>query len=324
MPYREQRSKSVGPAIVNMEIGVIRRILKKAKLWHLIAGDIRPLRERHQIGRALLEEQKLRLLRVAGSRPEWQGAYCAAVLALNTTMRGCELKGLRWSDIDLLDLTVTVRRSKTDAGERVIPSNANAMSAVLELYQRAKRFGTSEPMNYVFPACENGRIDAGRPQTSWRTAWRNLTRAIECPACGQLQNPGIICLNPECKGDIDGVRSSTAGLRFHDLRHHAITELAESQASDQTVMAIWGHVSPKMLAHYSHVRLQAKRNALEALSNRKPNVAILGSKEAGYVTKNVTRVGFEERQLRKCLKEMVGTTGLEPATSTVSILRSTT
>ena len=51
-------------------------------------------------------------------------------------------------------------------------------------------------------------------------------------------------------------------------RHHAITELAESQASDQTIMAIAGHVSPRMLAHYSHVRLEAKRNALDALSRR--------------------------------------------------------
>ena len=56
------------------------------------------------------------------------------------------------------------------------------------------------------------------------------------------------------------------GLRFHDLRHHAITELAESLATDQTVMAIAGHVSPKMLAHYSHVRLEAKRKVLDALS----------------------------------------------------------
>lgn len=40
------------------------------------------------------------------------------------------------------------------------------------------------------------------------------------------------------------------------------TELSESQASDQTVMAIAGHVSPKMLAHYSQVRMNAKRKAL--------------------------------------------------------------
>ena len=30
--------------------------------------------------------------------------------------------------------------------------------------------------------------------------------------------------------------------------------------------ALAGHVSPRMLAHYSHVRLDAKRKALDALS----------------------------------------------------------
>ena len=33
-------------------------------------------------------------------------------------------------------------------------------------------------------------------------------------------------------------------------------------------MSIAGHVSPKMLKHYSHVRINAKRKALDALSDR--------------------------------------------------------
>src|SRR5579862_342350 len=74
--------------------------------------------------------------------------------------------------------------------------------------------------------------------------------------------------NEKCGRDIKDLSSPLAGLRFHDLCHHAITEIAESQASDQTVMAIAGHVSPKMLAHYSHVRLDAKRQALDALSSK--------------------------------------------------------
>ena len=53
-----------------------------------------------------------------------------------------------------------------------------------------------------------------------------------------------------------------------------------SQASDQTVMAIAGHVSRQMLEHYSHVRLEAKRRAVEALSQRGDN--------GSYVTNNVT------------------------------------
>jgi integrase len=47
----------------------------------------------------------------------------------------------------------------------------------------------------------------------------------------------------ECKADLKKIKSQLAGLRFHDLRHHAITELAESLASDSTVMAIAGHLS---------------------------------------------------------------------------------
>ena len=50
------------------------------------------------------------------------------------------------------------------------------------------------------------------------------------------------------------------------MRHTAITNLAESQNSDQTIMSIAGHVSRQMLEHYSHIRMEAKRRAVEALS----------------------------------------------------------
>jgi integrase len=78
----------------------------------------------------------------------------------------------------------------------------------------------------------------------------HLTLLIECPACGQQQKPRAVCSNEKCKADIRKVTSLTAGLRFHDLRHHAITELAEGQASEQTIRSIAGHVSQKMLEHY--------------------------------------------------------------------------
>jgi len=81
---------------------VIRRILKRAKHWHLLSADIKPLKERRTIGRAMALDEKLRLLRLAGSNPDWQTARLAMTLALNATMRGCELKGLRWGDVDLI------------------------------------------------------------------------------------------------------------------------------------------------------------------------------------------------------------------------------
>jgi integrase len=276
---------------LNMELGILRRILKRAKRWHLLADDVKPLPERHNIGRALQDSEKLKLLEIAASRPEWQLARLAASLALNTTMRAGEIRKLQWRDIDFMERTLTVRRSKTEAGERVLPLNGDAWAAILELRDRAKLLFAVEPHStwYLFPRGEGqGPIaqpktrlgpavsvtpDPTRPMRTWRTAWRNLTKQAGLP-----------------------------GLRFHDLRHHAITELAESSASDQTIMAIAGHVSTKMLAHYSHVRLEAKRQALDALSK----------KAEGTVTSQSTSQKQSSRP--QVLENMVDVTGIEPVT----------
>ena len=58
--------------------------------------------------------------------------------------------------------------------------------------------------------------------------------------------------------------------RWHDNRHTLITDLAESGAGDQTIMDIAGHVSKQMLKHYSHIRMEAKRQRLESIVNRRP------------------------------------------------------
>ena len=86
-------------------------------------------------------------------------------------------------------------------------------------------------------SCENLHIDPTRPQKTWRTAWRNLTRA-----------------------------AGLKGLRFHDLRHQCITELLEAGAPEAAVLSIAGHVSRKMMEHYSLIRMEAKRKAIEGLT----------------------------------------------------------
>jgi integrase len=318
--YREWRSGTgVGPALINMEIGVIRRILKRAKRWHLVGADLRPLKEPRSIGRALTHDEKLKLLRVAGQHPEWQHAEAAMSLALCTTMRGCEIKRLQWRDIDLLNRTITVRTSKTEAGQRLIPMNDTALEIVLRLRARARALRGTEPQHFVFPACENDHVDPTKGQTSFRTAWRSLTRAIQCPACGKLQRPGKTCTDADCGTDIQKVQSPLAGLRFHDLRHHAITELAESQVSDQTIMAIAGHVSQRMLARYSHVRSEARRQAVAALSSARPQGSwFTGDRTSGYDTNDDTNQVVKEVVPAEVIENMVGPWGLEPQTSTVS------
>jgi integrase len=94
----------------------------------------------------------MRLLRMAEAKPEWQTARLAMTLALCTTMRGVEIKNLRWRDVDLLRRSFNIRRSKTAAGLRSIPINDDAYAAVRELWSRASSVGGTHPEHYIFPA----------------------------------------------------------------------------------------------------------------------------------------------------------------------------
>jgi len=249
--FQLRRVTQVAASTVNIEMATVRAVLQRAKLWNRVTDDIRPLRVRNSggPGRALSPEDEARLWATARSRPDGQVAYWCGTLAANTTMRGCEIKGLHLSDVDLIEGFLTIRRdtSKTDAGCRRIPVNAGARAALGLLLQRANRLGAVEPEHFLLPARRplgtytGGLIadqyDPARPQATWRTAWRGLTRAA-------------------------GLR----GLRFHDLRHTAITKLAEAGVPDLTLMSIAGHVSRSMLERYSHIRVQAKRDAVDKLS----------------------------------------------------------
>ena len=74
-----------------------------------------------------------------------------------------------------------------------------------------------------------------QPVLSFATAWRRAKKAaaIEC--------------------------------RWHDLRHSCISRIAAGGATDGTIQAIAGWMSPKMIERYSHVRNAAKRQAVAVL-----------------------------------------------------------
>ena len=261
------REKAQGKTI-NIEVGVLRQIMKHNGCWLAIAEKVKPLPVRKGVGRAITsDEEKLLLARCASVD---SACYTATVIALNTTMRKDEIRKLCWNQIDLNGV-LTVGSSKTEAGTgRVIPLNPAATKALADW---GKRFPDHRPEHYIFPRCESKNIDLTKPTQGWRTAWRSATRAVECPKCRLLQRPTDVCQNEKCKENMHEITNPLSGLRFHDLRHTAITKLAESQASDQTIMAIAGHVSQQMLEHYSHIRMAAKRTALDAIATPVPGVS---------------------------------------------------
>jgi integrase len=131
-----------------MDVGVLRLMMKRAKRWTFVANDVKLFPKRARIvGRVLTPEQKAQLFQTAGIKSEWLVAYCAAVLAVSTTCRGVELKNLRWINIDLFERVLNVKRSKTDAGHRSIPLNADAMEALARLWERAEAYGATNPVS---------------------------------------------------------------------------------------------------------------------------------------------------------------------------------
>jgi integrase len=261
----KRKSAGASARTLNKELQVLRQVLKRHKLWANLQGEVKFEREGESIGKALTPDQETALLDACGSN---QLLHSVVTLALNTALRKNEIRLLRWAQIDLFKRTLTVGKSKTEGGSgREIPLNAPAYASMVKW---AGRFPASKPADYLFPACEAAgierenpnaeRIDASRPIKSWRTAWRAaLTRA------------GL-------------------SIRFHDLRHTCITKLAESQASEQTIMSIAGHLSRRMVEHYSHIRMAAKRTALDAIASA-PNPAVF---QAG-VHQNVHQLAEPEK-----------------------------
>ncbi len=260
-----RKAKGISNRTINMDVGVLRQMLKRAKRWKFLNDDVKPLPENTGAPKDVLTaEQKALLFQTAGSKPQWEVAYWAAVLAVNTTCRSVELKHLCWKDVDFLEQEIRIRRSKTEKGLRTLPLTPDAMTVLSRLLERARLLGCSEPEHYVFPACENHRVDSTKPQKTWRTAWRTL-RAEAAKRAGDLAVKAAALSGADKTRARERAMKPFLNYRFHDLRHQAITEMAENGVADATLKAIAGHMSNEMMEHYSHVRMAKKKSAVAFL-----------------------------------------------------------
>jgi integrase len=232
--YQAQRlAERVSQRTITMELELLRLLLKKIKHWDRIKDDVKMAKARELIRRALTAVEKARLFRVARSNPRWYRVLYVGVIATNTTARKHEILNTRFQDVDLFAALWRISKSKTQAGRREVVLNPEARTAFARLFEMAEVFGEAKPENFIFCVCENRNFDFGRPQRSVRTAWRSLTR-----------------------------KAGLAGLRIHDLRHTAITDLAEAGVPESVMESMAGHLSAKMRQHYTHIRLGAKEKAV--------------------------------------------------------------
>jgi integrase len=249
--YQNDRlDEGTAPKTINEEIGFLLRILGEP--GDIIRARLRKrrmlkLKVRNTIGKAYSEEEKGRMLQEA-RKARSPHIYLALTLALNAGMRDAEIKTLTWAQINFAKKFLAVGRSKTEGGEgRTIPLNSALLPALTEYVAwYTDRFGEIRPEWYVFPFGKPGPSDPTHHVTTLKTAWTNVRDHAKVTG------------------------------RFHDNRHTLITELAESGAGDQAIMDIAGHVSKQMLRHYSHIRMEAKRTALESIVKKQTDAGSSG------------------------------------------------
>jgi integrase len=245
--YQQHRLKEkASPKTINLEVGTLRAILRKNRLWADIQPDVRMLAARDDVGKAMSIEEEKKLLQVCAESRS-RSLLPAVLIALNTGMRYSELRLLHWEQVDLKRRTVRVGKSKTEAGAgRTIPLNDRA-TKLLQFW--AERFPDRKPEHFVFASERYGAggddfepcvydCDPTKPINSWKEAWESAKK------------------------------KASVSVRFHDLRHTAVTRMLEGGAPLSVVAAILGWsaaTTVRMAKRYGHIGQVAQRQAVELL-----------------------------------------------------------
>lgn len=234
---------------VNIEVSLVRLVMRKNKLWNRISDEVRMLRERKDVGRALTEDETKRLLEACRNSSS-KGLYTAVLVSIHTGLRSEELRLLRWNQVDFIEAKIIVGKSKTQGGEgREVYLSETALATLKAWHSR---FKDVKPHHCVFPSERygligrknhfGGTVDAyktylEKPQGSFATSWETARKAA-----------GVKC-------------------RWHDLRHCAVSAVGAGGATEATMKEIFGWMSPKMMERYSHARQEAKRKAVAVFDN---------------------------------------------------------
>jgi integrase len=243
-----RKIEGTSPRTINMETGTLRAVLRKHRLWAAIQPDVKPLAARSDAGRAISRDEETRLL-AAARKSRSRSLYPGLMVAFHTGLRNAELRNLCWRQVDLIEAHLTVGRSKTAGGEgRVVPLSATVMAVLKEW--RAQ-FPDAEPSNYVFPyeraggkGHKFGKAGTGAGSVAYDT---DPTKPI-----GSRKT----AFNTAKK-------AAGVSMRMHDTRHTFCSRAAEAGAPEQTLIAMAGWMSRKMLETYSHTRMEAKRRVVE-------------------------------------------------------------
>ena len=259
---RKRMAEGLSGRQINCEVATLRCVLRHFGLWAGISHRVKMLKERTDTGRALSREDEAKLLEAIAQSPS-AALYPFFVLSLDAGLRPAETRALRRNDLNLTwhagviaSGEVIVGRSKTEAGSgRCIPLTQRACGALTLWLSRIEEAGPDVlPSSvleraFVFPSHHVGLAGNGRKPHIWGI---DLSRPMSSYSYKTAFNTTRETAKVDC--------------RFYDARHSFITRLAENPAvSEETIRQLAGHVSPRMLTRYAHIRAQARRDAIATL-----------------------------------------------------------
>jgi integrase len=272
--YQQIRLKEkASPKTINLEVGTLRAMLRRQRVWAEIQLDVRMLPVRDDVGHALTQEEGAVLV-TACLKSRCRCLYVAVMLALNTGMRYSEIRLLRWRQVDFMAKFLTVGKSKSPTGTgRVIPLNSRILS-VLDMW--AAQFPGREPRHFVFPSEKYGaagkedsfgfaagvviyQTDPTRPIGDWKEAWEKAKERAGAMLSGKTEED-------------EGEESKPLRCRFHDLRHTAVTRLLEAGVPYPVVASMMGWSAAtaiRMAKRYGHIGSKALRDAADVLGRVK-------------------------------------------------------
>ncbi|MDQ2840836.1 MAG: site-specific integrase [Acidobacteriota bacterium] len=151
-------------------------------------------------------------------------------IALETGMRSSEITGLRRMQVDLDRRIVRLLETKNTT-PRTVPLSKAAADIFREALAHPVRPVDTDLIFFGEP----GRDGKRRPY-NFNPVWLNIKREL-----------------------------GLSDVRFHDLRHEAVSRFVEAGLSDQEVSAISGHKSMQMLKRYTHLRAEDLVSKLDAV-----------------------------------------------------------
>lgn len=291
--YQKTRlAESASPRTVNIEVAMLRQIMRKSGAWERIRPDVVMLKERQDVGRALsAEEESLLLHECAQSRSRILLPF--VTLALETGARFNTIRTLQWASIDFAARCLRFGKDKTSAGTgRMVPLNQRAVET-LKFW--AQRFPNRQPEHYVFPLEKCGgagaeesfgftgtvayKTNPSQPIGDVKEAWESAKKRTRrhCPACrnGSLAeklNTDTTYACDECQWENEVLPMGLVSVRFHDLRHTAVSRMIAARIPLPIIAKIVGWTAgtmAKMAARYGHFGMEELRGAVETISRAK-------------------------------------------------------